>query len=288
MKKRLTGKNIFDFCNILIMLAVIVATGYPFLHVINASFSDPYALATHTGVLLTPLQPVTTSAYKLVFSFPQLLTGYKNTIFILVAGTITNMLFTITGAYFLALKGPKLKTIITFMIVFTMYFGGGMVPGYLNIRDLGLLNTHGAIILSGAIGTSNLIIMTNAFRGVPDSLVEAAHLDGASHAQILTKVLIPLTKATLAVLVLYYGVGHWNSWFQANIYLQDSSKFPLQLILRNLFNSTAGLEGMEDMADYVELIKYALIVVSTVPILVLYPFLQKHFTKGVMVGAIKG
>ena len=157
----------------------------------------------------------------------------------------------------------------------------------MNVKDLGLLNSYWSLILPGAISTTNLIIMKSAFQAIPDSLIESAQLDGASYLQTLVKIMLPLTKATLAVLVLYYGVGHWNSWFNASIYLRDPDKYPLQLILRNMLDgSIAGMD--EEFAKYVELIKYALIVISTVPILVLYPFLQRYFTKGTMIGAVKG
>lgn len=286
--KKITGKTVFDLCNTIIMLFVIFATAYPFYYVVAASFSNPAALSTHTGFLLLPLEPFTTKAYELVLSLPAIVSGYKNTIIVLVVGVVTNMIFTILGAYFLSIKGPMYKNCVSFMIIFTMYFWGGMIPSYLNVKDLGLLNSLWALIVPGAVNTTNLIIMKSAFQAVPESLVEAAQLDGASYLQILLKVMLPLTKATLAVLVLYYGVDHWNSWFNASIYLLDSKKYPLQLILRNMLDSANSIDGMDDMAQYVELVKYALIVVSTVPILALYPFLQKYFTKGVMIGAVKG
>lgn len=188
-----------------------------------------------------------------------------------------------------------LNTPITVFIVITMYFSGGLVPGYLNIKSLGLIDSLWSLILPGAISTYNMIIMKTAFASVPDSLVESAQLDGAKHITILTQILVPLSVPTIAVLILYYGVGHWNAWFAASIYLQTNSKFPLQLVMRNILNSAnvnvnemMGDVGIEDQARYVELIKYALIVVSTVPILILYPFLQLYFVKGVMIGAIKG
>lgn len=288
MKKKLTGSNIFDCFNILIMIFVIIATAYPFYYVVVASISDPVAMSSHTGLLLAPIEPLTAKAYEVVLSLPTIVSGYKNTLFVLVFGVITNMIFTILGAYFLSIKGPMFKDVVAFMIIFTMYFRGGMVPEYLNVKDLGLLNSLWSLIIPGAITTTNLIIMKSAFTSIPDSLTEAAELDGASYFQILTKVMIPLSKATLAVLVLYYGVAHWNAWFNASIYLLDTSKFPLQLILRNLLNAANLVTGMDDLVEYIDLVKYALIVVSTVPILVLYPFLQKYFTKGVMVGAVKG
>jgi len=288
MRHKLSSGKIFDFFNIIIMLFVIVCTLYPFLYVIMASFSDPNALSTYTGLLLWPIKPYTLEAYKAVFSMPLIVSGFKNTLFVLIVGVLVNMILTIMGAYFLSIKGPMLKDIVAFMIIFTMYFSGGMIPGYLNVKDLGLINSLWALILPGAIGTSNLIIMKSAFQSVPDSLVESARLDGASYMQTLIHVLLPLTKATLAVLVLYYGVGHWNSWFGAAIYLQDKDLYPIQLILRNLLDSTSSIAALDDIPEYAELVKYALIVVTSAPIICLYPFLQKYFTKGVMMGAVKG
>ena len=288
-KKKMTGSKLFDFCNIIIMILVILVTAYPFLYVILASFSDPTALATHSGLLLTPLEPMTTKAYEMVLGMPSILSGYKNTIIVLVLGVSTNMVMTILGAFFLSLKGPMHKNLVSFMVIFTMYFSGGLIPSYLNVKDLGLLNSLWSLILPGAIGTTNMIILRTAFQNIPDSLTEAAQLDGANYLQILFQVFLPLTKATLAVLVLYYGVSHWNAWFNASIYLMDTTKYPLQLVMRQLLDSlTSTIGGVDDAVQYIELIKYALIIVSTVPILVLYPFLQKYFTKGVMIGALKG
>lgn len=270
------------------MLLVIVCTLYPFYYVVIASFSDPTALSTFTGVLLKPLQPLTTKAYEVVFHMPLLISGYANTIKVLVVGVSINMILTILGAYFLSINGPLYKNVIAFMIIFTMYFSGGMIPSFLNVRDLGIYNTFWALVIPGAINTTNLIIMKSAFQSVPASLTEAAQLDGASYLQVLIRVLIPVVKPTIAVLVLYYGVDHWNAWFNASIYLQSKELFPIQLVLQNLLTSTNSIQGMDEMASYVELIKYALIVVTTVPILFIYPFVQKHFTKGVMLGAVKG
>lgn len=285
---KINSKKIFDVANVLIMLLVILCTLYPFYYVIVASVSDPETLSKFTGMLILPLQPVTVKAYDVVFSLPLLTSGYMNTIKVLVVGVSVNMFLTILGAYFLTIEGPIYKNFITFMVIFTMYFSGGMIPDFLNVRDLGIYNTFWALILPGAINTTNLIIMKSGFQAVPNSLTEAAQLDGASYVQILVKVLIPVVKPTIAVLVLYYGVAHWNAWFNASIYLQNKDLFPIQLVLHNLLTSTNSVQGMDDMASYVELIKYALIIVTTVPILLIYPFIQKYFTKGVMVGAVKG
>jgi len=249
-------------------------------------------LSLHTGTLLTPLKPITFDAYKMVFKNPMIIRGYGNTMFILVVGVLVNLVLTILGAYFLALKGPMFRTAIMFFIVFTMYFSGGMIPAYLNVRDFGLIDSLWALIIPGAINTTNLIIMRTAFAGVPISLIESAQLDGASYFKVLIKVMVPLCVPTIAVMVLYYGAGHWNSWFSASLYLKDRTLFPLQLVLRDILISSQTSEmlggvGMDEMAKLTELIKYALIVVATAPILVLYPFLQKFFVKGVMIGAVK-
>ena len=291
MKKSM-GSRIFDGFNILFMLFIIFITAYPVYYVVVASFSDPAALSRHTGALWMPLQPYTLSAYKMVFKDALIGTGFLNTLFIICVGLVVNMVMTTLGAYFLTLKGPMLKTPITFMIIFTMYFSGGLVPAYLNIKDLGLMDRLWALIIPGAVSTSNMILLKSGFQSIPDSLTESATLDGATHRQIITKIMVPLSKATLAVLVLYYAVGHWNSWFSASIYLRSADKYPLQLVVHNLLKATAStiMEGVsvDEAAQAAELIKYALIVVTTAPIMVVYPFLQKYFVKGVMIGAIKG
>ena len=292
-EKKITGYQVFSFFNILIMLLIIIVTAYPIYYIVVASFSDPGELSRHIGLLWTPLKPYTTSAYEMVFQNPQIVTGFLNTAFVLVAGLLVNLSLTMLGAYFLTIKGPMLKNGITMMIIFTMYFSGGMIPSYLNVKDLGLMDSLWALILPGAINTTNLIIMKSAFASVPDSLTESARLDGASYLQILIKIMAPLSKATIAVMILYYGVGHWNSWFNASIYLRSGEKFPLQLVVQNILNLTSSTAmeagvGMDEVAQLADLIKYALIVVTAAPILILYPFLQKYFVKGVMVGAIKG
>lgn len=292
MKKR-TKISSFDVVNVILMLFVIFVTIYPLYYVVIASFSNPTLLSRATGFIWKPIKPYTLSAYEKLFANELILIGFKNTLIQLVLGLAVNLILTIIGAYFLSLKGLMLKEPITLMIIFTMYFGGGLVPGYLNLRDLGLLNSVWALILPGALSTMNLIIMKSSFQALPDSLIESAKLDGARHTQMITLIMVPLCKATIAVLFLYYGVSHWNSWFPASIYIRDRELYPLQLVAQNILiqtqvGSMSGGIAASDMAQFAELIKYALIVVSTVPILVLYPFLQKYFVKGVMVGSIKG
>lgn len=286
------GYEVFQWFNNLFFLFVLFITAYPIYYVLIASISSPSGLAVNYGVIWLPIKPYTLEAYRRVLSNSQVLTGYKNTLLILLGGLSVNMVMTALGAYFLSLKDVMWGKPIGMLMLFTMYFSGGMIPSYLNIRELGMLDTLWALFIPGAISTYNMLILRSAFAAVPDSLTEAAHLDGASHFTILRQVMLPLCGSTLAVLVLYYGVGHWNAWFGASIYLTDPSKYPLALVLRNILiqnqnddmlaGDTGGAQGFRD------LIKYALIVIATAPILCLYPFLQRFFVKGVMVGALKG
>ncbi len=288
--KKSRGERIFNVFNICFMILFMIVCIYPFWYVICASFSRSTLLMGDQSAIMLPLG-WSTSAYEHVFNTPTIWRGYGNTIIYVGVGTAINIFMTLLAAYFLSRKNLPGKTFVTVMIMFTMYFSGGMVPAYLNIQELGLYDTRWALLIPGALSTYNLIIMRTAMSGVDDSLTESAMLDGAGHMTILWKILVPLTKATIAVLVLYYGVGHWNAWFNSMIYLEDKTKQPLQLVLRQILilsdMSDAGIGG-DDMEMLSETIKYATIIVSTVPILALYPFLQKYFTKGVMVGAVKG
>ena len=287
------GYRIFTVFNTILMIAILIATAYPVYYVLIASISAPQQMAANYGLMLAPKFPLSVRAYEMVFKYPLILTGYANTLFIVVAGLAVNMVMTILGAYFMTLNKSMLHKPVAVLILFSMYFSGGMVPTYLNIKSLGLMDSLWSLIIPSAISTYNLLVLRSAFAAVPGSLVEAAVLDGASHFKILRHVMVPLSGATLAVIVLYYGVGHWNSWFNASIYIQSTAKFPLQLVLRRILilNQNAEMNsGMDsgEAAQLAELIKYALIVVSTAPILCLYPFLQRFFVKGVMVGAVKG
>lgn len=289
-----TGYSIFTVFNYLILATIIFVTAYPVYYVLIASFSNPASLMVDYGLMWLPKQPLTVMAYQMVFRHPLILSGYRNTLFILIVGLAFNMVLTCLGAYFLCLKNSMFRRPVSVIIIFTMYFSGGLVPTYLNVQGLGMINSLWSLIIPGAINTYNMLILRTAFYNIPDSLVEVAKLDGASHFQILTKIFIPLSSATLAVMVLYYGVGHWNAWFFSSVFLQTPSKFPLQLVLRNILLLNQNLDFTAQVTDdsvaalMAEIIKYALIVVSTAPILFLYPFLQRFFTRGVMIGAIKG
>ncbi|HEY8500747.1 MAG TPA: carbohydrate ABC transporter permease [Clostridia bacterium] len=288
------GEKIFQLFNSLFMILVIIVTLYPLLHVLFASFSDGVELMRHQGVLLRPLG-FSAAAYRMVFKNPLLLSGYVNTITLVAVGVSVNILLTAIAAYSVSRKNVMWNKLIMVLIVITMYFNGGLIPNYLNIKQLGLYDTIWALILPGAISTYNMIIMRTAFLTIPDSLEESARIDGANHFIVLFRILIPLVMPTAAVLILYYAVGHWNGWFNAMIYLKSRTKYPLQLILREILinnDTTSMLAGTGgDTGDKLaisETIRYAIIIVATLPVLFVYPFLQKYFVKGVMIGAVKG
>ena len=287
-KKKISA---FDIAVTAITLVLVAAVLYPLILVVSSSISDPVAVASGE-VLLLP-KGFTLDGYKRVFQDEHIMMGYVNSLFYTIVGTLINLLVTIPAGYVMTKTEVPGTKIVMMLFLFTMYFSGGMIPSYLNVKDLHLLNSLWSLILPSAITTTNLIIMKSAFQAIPESLSESARLDGASYLQILIKIMIPLSKATMAVMVLYYGVSRWNSWFAASIYLNDSDLFPLQLVMRNILNMANQMAGStgagaDEMAQLVELIKYALIVVTTAPILVLYPFLQKYFVKGVMIGSVKG
>lgn len=289
-----TGEKVFNVFNIVFMFIMMFVMFYPMWHVLCASFSDARLLSAHSGILLWP-DGYSVSAYKLMAKNPMILRGYGNTLFILAFGLVLNMVMTSLAAYVLSRRNVMLNKPLTIIIVFTMYFSGGMIPSYLNIIRLGMENTLWAVIVPGAISTYNMIVLRTGFAAVPESLEESAKIDGASSLRILWQIILPLSMATVAVVTLYYAVAHWNSWFSAMLYLTDRNKFPLQLILREILinNDTTSMvtamdAGAGDSSFVSETVKYAVIIVSVVPILCVYPFIQKYFTKGVMVGAVKG
>lgn len=288
--KRSIGERVFECFNIIFMLGIIIVMVYPLLYTIFASFSDANRLVAHNGLLFAPTG-FSLKAYEMMSKNSMILRGYINTIFIVVVGTTINIVLTALGAYFLSTKGPMLKKPITVLIIVTMYFSGGMIPTYFNVINMGLENTFAAVILPGAINTFNLMVMRTGFESVPTALRESAYLDGATDWHILFRIVLPLAKATIAVMILYYGVDHWNSWFNASLYL-DRNHYPLQLVLREILvqNDTSSMaQGVMtgDQMAIGETIKYAVTVVATVPILCVYPFLQKYFEKGAMLGAVK-
>lgn len=292
MRKQDTfGEKLFDAGNILFMLLLCFITLYPFLYVLFASLSDPTAVSQHRGLLFWP-QGLQWESYKMVFNNPMIKSGYQNTLLYVGAGTTINLFFTALGAYVLSRKGFYFKNYMMFFIVITMVFNGGLIPTFLLVNKLGMLNTAWALLIPSAINTFNLIIMRTAFQNVPVSLEESAKIDGANEWTILFRIIIPLSMPVISVMILWYAVGHWNSYFSALIYLRSRELYPLQLVLREILvtNSTDSMmtgAGAADKEPIGETIKYATIIISTLPILCLYPFLQKYFVKGVMIGALK-
>lgn len=294
MKKKKTG--VFEIVNGAVLALIGFICLYPLLYVIFASFSSPSQLSAHRGPLWAPLG-FTLEGYKILLQNSMIYTGYLNTLIYVIAGTATSLFLTVIAAFITSRKKWMWSNVIMAMITVHMFFQGGMIPFYIMIRDIGLLNTRGAIILSGALSVFNLIVLRTAMVTVPESLEESAKLDGASDVVILWYIILPVIKAALAVQVLFYAVGRWNEWFNAMIFLKDQNLYPLQLVLRDILlqsdmQSMAGSIGNAanptDVNQYHDLVKYSTIVVATVPILCVYPFLQRYFVKGVMVGSIKG
>ena len=285
------SRKIFNVVNTCLLALIAVVSLYPIIYCLFISISNSDLVMTHRGLVWKPLG-FSLAAYKEVFTNRNIGTGYLNTLFIVIVGTSLNMIFTSIAAYVLSRKNVVINKALMMLIVLTMYINGGMVPNFLLIKDIGLYNKLGALIIPGLISAYNLIILRNGFMGIPDSLSESAEIDGAGPFRILVNVILPLSKASLAVVTLYYAVTHWNSWFNAMIYLKDSGKFPLQLVLRQILIVNSGASMTDDMntsgEKIAETIQYAVIMVATVPILCFYPFIQKYFAKGVMLGAVKG
>lgn len=290
--KKSVPQRIFDIFNVLFMLVLSVIMLYPMWYVLCASLSNGNRLIGHLDALLVPLD-FTFDSYISVFKNPMILTGYRNTLIVVGFGTLLSIVLSIIGAYCLSRKNVYWNKLLLKIIIITMFFNGGLIPTYMLVtRTMHMNDSLLALIIPQAVSTYNLILMRNSFSSVPESLIEASRLDGASHLQLLIKVVVPLSMPIIAVMVLYYGVFYWNSWFQASIYLKTRSLYPLQLILREiLINSdTASMSADAASADQYsvgESIKYTVVVIATVPILILYPFLQRYFVKGAMVGAVK-
>lgn len=303
-KKNMIGKHtpenvIFNIINYGVLTLLTLLCLYPMLHVLFASVSDPTTLISHRGLLLKPLG-FTLSGYQLVFKDNSLLIGFKNTFLYVGLGTLVNMLITIMGAYALSRRDMMLKSAAMIFITITMFFGGGLIPWFLMMRQIGCYNNMWAMILPTALNTWNMIILRTGFQSFPYDLEEAAVIDGASQARILIDVILPLSKPVLAVIFLYYLVGNWNSWFNAMVLLKDRDRYPLQLLLKEILvmndssmtsvGSAGGVSvnSVQGATAYRELVKYCVTVIVTLPILCVYPFLQKYFVKGVFVGSIKG
>ena len=286
------GSKVFDVFNVILMFLFLLVTLYPFWYAIIISLSDGKAVMANR-VSIVPID-MTFATYKVVLRDPSIVTGFRNTIIYTVVGTLINLAASSLCAYPLSRSQLPGRGIIMKLIVFTMFFSGGMIPTYLVVNSLGIIDSIWAIVLPGAISTYNMIVMRTFFMGIPESLHEAACLDGASEVQILVRVVLPLSKAILATMLLFYGVGHWNSYMNALLYLNKKDLFPLQSILRNmvvdgqLSEAQTQVGGGSSFQVVETTMKYAVIVVSTLPIVLIYPFVQKNFVKGVMIGSVKG
>ncbi|MGP0586217.1 carbohydrate ABC transporter permease [Paenibacillus timonensis] len=284
--------RLFNLVNYTLLLLLVMATIYPLLYVLFASFSDPARLLAYKGLLWKPVG-FSLEAYRSVLANPGIGVGFRNTLFIVVFGVTVNIFITALGAYVLSRKNVMWNKVFMFLIVFTMFFGGGLIPMYLVVKGVGLLDSLWSTIIPFAIGTFNLIIMRTSFMGIPDSLEESAKIDGANHFTILFRIILPLSMPVIAVMILYYAVDKWNGWFYASVFIKSRELFPLQLVLREILisNSTDSMSigaSAGDRFQIGETIKYATIIVATFPIMCVYPFLQRYFVKGVMVGSLKG
>ena len=286
---------IFHVCNTILLLLCFIIVAVPLLNVLASSLSTPNAVVTGK----VGIWPVgwNIDAYIQIFQSRMLLTGYANSILYTVIGTVINIVMTVMAAYPLAIKKFVGRGVFTGLFVFTMIFSAPLIPTYLNIRDLGLIDSMWALVLPGAISVYNMIIARTYFQNsIPEEMMEAAGLDGANDTQILLKLVLPLSKSIIAVLTLYYAVAHWNSYFDPYIYLNSEEKFTLQVVLRNIMSTAKALQEMTDTistdqsqrAALIEVLKYAIIVFGSLPVILLYPFVQKHFIKGVMIGSLKG
>jgi putative aldouronate transport system permease protein len=291
--KKTSDERIFDAVVYAIAAVIIIIVLYPLLFIVSASFSDP-AKVLNGEVWLLP-KGVSLDAYSNILHNDKIWVGYRNTIMYTLVGTVINIIMTILAAYPLSRPDLPGRGAIMVLITLTMFLSGGLIPTYLLVKELGMVNTMWALIVPGAIATYNLIVMRTYFQSsIPWELQEAAHMDGCSNWRLLFSIILPLSKPILAVMVLFYAVGHWNSFFPALIYIRDEALHPLQLVLREILmiSQSAAIEGgsvgLEDQILLSESIKFAVIIVSTLPVLIMYPFVQRHFVKGVMIGSIKG
>ena len=296
-ERRFKSDKVFDVANVIIMLVLLVIFAWPLWFVLIASISDPI-LVMSGKVLIIP-KKLTLAGYEQMLEYKELWTGYANTIFITVVGTVLNLIMSVCFAYPLADMHFKPRRILLLLFMFTMYFSGGLIPNYLIVKQLGILNTRWAMIIPTLVSVYNSLVIRSYFmNSIPGELEEASLLDGANSAQYLWRVVLPLSKPVLAVVGLYYAVSHWNDYYHALIYLYKVELYPLQTVLRNLLLSaqalvddTSGIVDaamMEEAFNRAMTMKYSVIIVAAAPMLCIYPFIQKFFVKGVMVGAVKG
>jgi putative aldouronate transport system permease protein len=292
--KEAESDRIFNIVNYSILFIFLLIVLYPLIFILSSSFSSVSAV-TSGKVWLWPVEP-SLDGYDAVFKNKLIWTGFRNSVVYTVVGTAVNVVMTILAAYPLARKDLVGRHLIIMMFMFTTMFSGGLIPSYLLVKDLGMLNTMWSLIIPTAFGVYNMIITRTYFQStIPEELLEAAQLDGCNDFKFVAKIVVPLSGPIIAVITLYYAVGHWNQFFNAMLYLKSQNMYPLQLVLRDiLIQNQVDANMLSDLEDAVkreglrELLKYSLIVVASAPLLILYPFIQKHFVKGVMVGSLKG
>lgn len=285
--------RVFNFVNDGLMLLAALIVFYPLIYILSSAFSSADAVSKGK-VIFFPVD-FSLQGFQEVFSHKAIVTGFANSVFYTVVGTTVNIVMTVAAAYPLSRKDMPGRRVLLFLFTFTMLFNGGLIPSYLLTSQLGLINTRSVMIIPMAINVFNVIICRTFFEtSIPEELVEASQIDGLSHTRFIIQVAMPLSKAIIAVLVLYYGLGHWNSYFQAFLYISDKSKFPLQIILRDILILNQVNDIIADPLLYqakqgmAQLLKYSLIVVASTPFMIAYPFVAKHFVQGVMIGAVKG
>ena len=297
--KESPSRIIFRIVNVIIMILLAFVCLAPLLHVFFASISDPILLTQYKGgIILWPLydatHPITGMGYTFVLGNAQLIRGYANTFYYVAAGAVLSVLLCSLGGYCVSRRNTLWMRYLTLMMTFTMFFGGGMIPTYMVNKWLGIVNTRWVMVLMGLVSVFNIIIVRTAFQAIPASLEESAQLDGAGHMTILFRITFPLAKATIAVITLFYAVGKWNDYFTAAISLLDRKLYPLQLILREIIVQDSGQnvfdagETANNFSQYKKLLNYSTVIFATLPILCVYPFVQKYFVKGVMIGSITG
>lgn len=278
----------FDIANGVLLALFAIATALPFLHIVAGSLTTTQEYLSKPFVLF-PTE-ISFDAYRYIFSTPVLIRSLFNTIFLTVAGTAVSMLLTMMMAYALARKDLAGRNVFSFLVVFTMLFSGGMIPTFLLVRELGLLNTFWSLILPTSISAFNLIVMRGFFQRLPDSVEESAKMDGCNDIAILFRIVVPLSLPSIATISLFYAVTYWNTFMQAILYLKKADMWPIQVILRQIVIMTTGLTNaqFDETPPPSQVVNMAVIVFATVPVLAVYPFLQKYFTKGALLGSVKG
>jgi len=296
MVKTSAGYRVFTVFNYILLAMLAAVCLLPIFHVFFASISDPQLLKMYSGIVIWPLGKPTFKGYEIVLQNASVIRSYLNTILYVSAGTALGVVLTLMAGYVLSRKQFLLKNPIMIFITFTMMFNGGLIPFYLVVKSLGWLDTPLAIIIPGCLSVFNIIIMRTSMMGIPDSLYESAVLDGADHFIFFTKIAVPLSKAAIATIVLFSAVGQWNSWFNAMIFLRTRALFPIQLVIREILveNNTSSIMSGGDVTSaalsqnlYQYLVQYSAVIVVVLPILCIYPFLQKYFVNGVLIGSLK-